>query len=67
MNTDWFTSLHSNLQLAEILANYSRDVTGVPITVTAKTGRCTLVRHLESLDSKVGSMTRQERESLGFA
>lgn len=66
MNNDWFTSIHSNRALAEILANYSRDVTGVPHNVPSKTGRCTLVRHLESLDSKVNSMSWQERESLGF-
>jgi len=67
MNKDWFTSLHSNQQLADILSNYSQDVTGVPIKVTPKTGRCTLVRHLESLDSKVANMTWQEREAIGFA
>lgn len=47
---DWFCSKYSNAQLAAILSDYSKDVTGFRQYVNG--GRCTLVNALEALDAR---------------
>jgi hypothetical protein len=46
---NWFTSLYTNQQLAQIISDYSKDCTGYREYVSG--GRCTLVRKLEQLDA----------------
>ena len=65
MNTDWFTSNYSNAELCNIITKYSRDVQVDFEKVDSKTGRCTLVRHLESLDQYVNNMNQEQRTALG--
>jgi hypothetical protein len=52
---DWFTSLHSNQELVNILHDYSQDIHG-QATWLPLAGRCTLVNHLENLDRQVEQM-----------
>lgn len=47
---DWFTSIHSNAVLRQIIARRSEELQGVRLTMPIKTGRCTLVNKLEELD-----------------
>lgn len=46
---DWFNSSYSNSDLAEILSDYHKAVTGYRLRLQGQ-GRCTLVRELEQLD-----------------
>jgi hypothetical protein len=49
---DWFNSRYSTSDLAEILSDYSKAVTGYR-TRMAGVGRTTLVRELEDLDAVI--------------
>jgi hypothetical protein len=49
---NWFTSMSSNAELAQILSDYSKDVHGFRVRQLGA-GRCTLVRRLEQLDAYV--------------
>ena len=49
---NWFTSMASNAELAQILSDYSKDVHGFRVRQLGA-GRCTLVRRLEQLDAHV--------------
>ena len=64
--TDWFTTIHSNAELATILSDYSKDVTGQRTSLPRSAGRCTLVNELERLDEIVDEMSPAERRSLGW-
>jgi hypothetical protein len=64
-NIDWFTSLHSNQDLANILYDYSQDVNG-QATWLPRAGRCTLVNHLENLDRQVEQMPRHRLAEQGW-
>jgi hypothetical protein len=48
--TDWFRSQYSDAELAEILSDYHKSVHGFRKRMQGS-GRCTLVRELESLDA----------------
>ena len=47
---DWFNSRYSDSDLAEILSDYSKSVTGYRNRQFGA-GRCSLVRELEALDA----------------
>jgi len=49
---DWFNSRYSDMQLAEILSDYSKAVWGYRNRMYGH-GRCTLVRELEILDAEM--------------
>jgi hypothetical protein len=52
-NTDWFTSLHSNQELRQILQNYRREFCQTNAQVPPEWGRCRLARELEQLQQTV--------------
>jgi hypothetical protein len=52
---DWFNSRYSDADLADILSDYSKSVHGFRTRMYGS-GRCTLVRELESLDAEVARM-----------
>jgi hypothetical protein len=47
---DWFNSCYSDAELADILSDYSKSVTGYRDRQHG-TGRCSIVRRLEALDA----------------
>ena len=47
---DWFNSRYSDADLADILSDYSKSVTGYRDRQHG-TGRCAIVRRLEALDA----------------
>ena len=62
---DWFNSRYSDSDLADILSDYSKSVFGYRTRMFGS-GRCTLVRELESLDATVARMRADpvQREAL---
>jgi hypothetical protein len=52
---DWFNSSYSDSDLAEILSDYHKAVTGYRLRLQGQ-GRCTLVRELEQLDRVRGDL-----------
>jgi hypothetical protein len=63
---NWFTTLYSNAELAQILSDYTKDVYGQRPVLGGTLGRCTLVNRLEQLDNAVAAMPRAQRMGLGF-
>lgn len=64
--TDWFTTVYSNAELAEILSDFSKDVFGQRTFLPRTAGRCTLVNELELCESTVANMSRAEKLSRGW-
>ena len=52
-STDWFRSMYSNDELAQILSDMSKDVLGFRVQLE-RAQRCTLVAELESLEAFAG-------------
>jgi hypothetical protein len=63
---DWFNSHYSDSDLAEILSDYSKSVTGYRNRQFGA-GRCSLVRELEALDAFTSDLdNRVYLESRGW-
>lgn len=67
---DWFNSRYSDMDLAEIISDYSKAVHGVRTRMFGHS-RCTLVRELDLLDMtvttrKADPTSRAEMEAEGW-